>query len=264
MMRYACLAKWNIELRDFGLTKNEELDVLTKCGLEVTSKINTLNSTTILTMMMLVDDPEDVANQDIRDGIASMLGRLSSTFKVTSTVKKIFATVVSHIKNNEPYDTVFTDYPFYNLDEDSTFMREAKKEFMGNVTRYIMGMVKDNGYNYSYEPHKTATPFTPAPKVIEDRTNKLKNIRTAEKIVVYKDTNWKVNYTVSMDADETYVHTIDVCDYNDFDNKSTVTVKTDSHFIKDLDKTIKSAIEELQQGLWTIDKFEKWSGDLSG
>jgi len=271
-MRHFGVFKWRIPLREFGVSSLADLETLEKCGLELSKPFNVV----VVRIILATSQHDGDIGQDERDILSETIDELSSYFLPTSVLKKIFNTISRHIRENDPDDIIMMGD---KIEANPDFVKEAEKEFMTRVNNYVRGLIHDQGYiyeadpsvainygNYKFNPITTGNfmKFTMPKPSVEDKSHKLKNIRSVEKIVRYDETDWKVNYTVGMEADETYAHKIEICDYNDFENKTEIVIRTDSHFIKALDQQIKDAIIELKKNLWTIDRFEKWSGDLSG
>lgn len=272
-----CIYKWIIPIEQFDLDSDDDLQMLRACGME----LNFNDQTALVRLVLAVDDPFTRLDQRTRVAVADTIGYLTSIIKDTSLLRKIIDTVVMAIKHIEPVG------PIIRFNNPTRFEQELEFEFMNKLREIAESSLE------SYDRHM---PFSksmgPIAKMMVDSlmkpnfsnterdetmnnsksTRKLKfydpskilsNIREVDKIVSYHDNDWKVKYSVSMNPDETYTHKIDVCDFNDHDNKTSIEIKTDSHFIKALDERIKTVIEELEQNLWTIDRFAKWSGDLN-
>jgi hypothetical protein len=258
-----CIYKWRIKLDEFDF--NPEIPLLEKYGIEV----NMVSKTAIMRLLVLLDDPISALTPGVRINISNSLRALAVNINPESQMKQIFDTVINHILHNPPYQLI------HRSEKPIKFEQEIQNEFMNNVKTLVDSLLQQEAnpsksdserptirnLNYQGITDMPIPKYTPYPNFGSPKP-KLDNIRAVEKLVTYQDTEWKVNYYVAMGADEMYTHRIDVCDYKDFDNKSSIIIKTDSHFIQSLDEKIKEVIIELKKKLWTIDRFEKWSGDL--
>jgi len=260
---YLSIYKWKISLDKFGLLTFEQIDILRHCGIEI------VYGESVGYFSLFVKSnvyPELKLKSNFRKTLSNHIQNFVKSINPSEFLLKIAKVLADHVESNDPIDLTINTGGNYPIDYDTTFLSASFEDVLMRIR--IFDFILKYGTDHILQGSRIPdiNPETDQKSSVYFGHNVIPKIdtplRKEEKIVTYKDTNWKVIYEIYFTRDEKYSHIIEIIDFNDEQNSSKITIQTDSRYIKDLNGILKEEIENLEKNLWTIERFKKWDGVL--